>query len=296
LRNNGSLELNDCDSLNIIETKQSNHTKLRSINSASYLWMQRHFYKGENIEFYFNNSTKHKPVFNLFDGDSNHIDFSLLKYYEKLDTLVDYAKYPEIKFICQGKYFTYRIKMLQPELDKYTLEIKLGDHALLREFRIVEALKTKWAIENAFHMKADSIKFSIQNEGGRFYHVGHGEHAPFLSADYNAYRDGNIFDSGNISYVSCYTGAYFTPLGKGSKIEFYRSNDFANLFYRHYRRLKTKQGDQLFQSFKQVFGDSVVIQFSTQAFTNWWSGYDNQVLRSEFLKFTTEDLIKIFNF
>jgi len=296
LKNKWRLKLSECDSINVIDPNLDNHQRIRTLYDAADLRMQRHFYNGEAIEFMLNNFTMHKPVFALLDGDSNRINFSLIKYYEHLDTLADRNIQADINFFCAGKFYEYRIQIPEEKIGEYRLEIEIGKHNLYQEFKIVEPLKVKWNIENAFHLKIDSIKFTIRNESGQFYHIGYGNNFPFISSDFKSYRNGKIFNSGILYYESCYTGTYYTPLDKNSKIEFFRSNDLTNLFFWNYKDLENQTDGQLFQSFKRIFGDSVVIQFSTNAYTTWWADFDSQIVRSDPLSFTTEDLIKIYKF
>lgn len=147
-----------------------------------------------------------------------------------------------------------------------------------------------WQVDMNELILSDSISLSLKNiSGEKFYYTTWG--APFSRYHYElvVYNAGYADTIRNGGY-GCHTGVYYAPLRNGKTM----SAKIANPLKYTFTRSQLPNNSMSFPGyFKEVFGDSVAIRFYQKTYSNPWSKYQSQMLRSDLFIISTDEVNKL---
>ena len=150
--------------------------------------------------------------------------------------------------------------------------------------------QVKWISSLKEFEKLDSIYLGLKNTSNKkFYYVTWGEPNSRVRISYTVFKNRKV-DSIPFGGFGCGTGIYITPLknGKTAGSKFLNPLMF-NPFTNYPLPLKNKKFPQLF---KEIYGDSVLINFEQATYSLPWNKTPSQMIKSDGITISTDKVIE----
>ncbi|WP_428742160.1 hypothetical protein [Tenacibaculum sp.] len=148
----------------------------------------------------------------------------------------------------------------------------------------------KWIYNKKEFEKLDSVYLGFKNiSKEKFYYVTWGEPNSRIRINYKIFRNGKI-DSIPFDGFGCGTGIYITPLKEGKTAGSKFLNPLMFNPYNNYNLpIKNKSFPDLF---KEIYGDSVAINFEQATYSLPWNKVQSQMIISPEIIVSTEKIIE----